>query len=76
MNIQQARKPAAKVEVIGRPMWQVSLKASVQRGRKRLKAMLCAAALNESIVMVFCPDSFLYPTEAGAQSARRAGHKC
>jgi hypothetical protein len=70
MNIQQARQPA--VEVIGRPMWQVSLKASVQRGRKRLKAMLCGAALNKSIVMVFCPDSFLYPME----SARRAGHKC
>ncbi len=43
MNIHQARQPALKVEVIGRPMWQVSLKASVQRGRKRLKAMLCAS---------------------------------
>ena len=43
MNIQQALKPAAKVEVIGRPMWQVSLRASLQRGKKRLKAMLCAS---------------------------------
>jgi hypothetical protein len=31
MNIQQARKPAAKVEVTGRALCQVSLKASVQR---------------------------------------------
>jgi hypothetical protein len=73
MNIQQARQPA--VEVIGRPMWQVSLKASVQRGRKRLRAMLCAAALNESFVIVFCPEIFV-PDGSGAQSARRAGHKC
>ena len=49
MNIQQARKcePAAEVKVIGRPLWQVSLKAWVQRGRKRLKAMWCAAALKQ-----------------------------
>jgi hypothetical protein len=56
MNIQELRLPAANVKVIGRPMWQVSLRASLQRGRKRLKAMLCAAALNESFVMVFCPE--------------------
>ena len=43
MNIQQALKPVAKVEVIGRPVWQVSLRASLQRGRKRLKAILCAS---------------------------------
>jgi hypothetical protein len=44
MNIQSCKcKPTAKVKVIGRPMWQVSLKASVQRGRKRLKEMLCAS---------------------------------
>jgi hypothetical protein len=45
MNNQQTREPAPKVEVTGRPMWQVSLKASVQRGRKRLKATLCAGVL-------------------------------
>jgi hypothetical protein len=47
MNIQQARKPAAKVKVTGRPLWHVSLNAWVQRGRKRLKAMWCAAALKQ-----------------------------
>ena len=47
MNIQQARKPAAKVKVTGRPLWQVSLRASIQRGGKRLKTMLCAAALKQ-----------------------------
>jgi hypothetical protein len=45
MNIQQLRLPAANVKVIGRPPWQVSLRASIQRGRKRLKAMLCASVL-------------------------------
>jgi len=33
--------------VTGRPMWQVSLKASIQRGQKRLRAMLCAIALKQ-----------------------------
>ena len=42
MNSQQACEAAAKVEVTGRPMWQVSLRASVQRGQKRLKAKLGA----------------------------------
>jgi hypothetical protein len=37
MGIQQARKPVAKVEVTGRPLWQVSLKAWIQRGEKRVK---------------------------------------
>jgi hypothetical protein len=37
MDIQQARKPVAKVEVTGRPMWQVSLMSSIQRGEKRVK---------------------------------------
>jgi hypothetical protein len=76
MNIQQLRLPVANVKVIGRPMWQVSLKASIQRGRKRLKAMLCAAALNKSIIMVFRPELILTPGGSGAQSVRRAGHKC
>ena len=43
MNHQPTREPALKVALTGRPKWQVSLKASVQRGRKRLKAVLCAA---------------------------------
>ena len=47
MNSQQAREPAAKVEVTGRPMWQVSLMASVQRAHKRLKARLGARILDE-----------------------------
>ncbi len=76
MNIQELRLPAANVKGIGRPMWQVSLRASLQRGRKRLKAMLCAAALNKSIVVVFCPGVIFVPDGSGAQSARRAGHKC
>jgi hypothetical protein len=42
MNIQQARKP---VKVVGRPLWQVSLMASIRRGQKRVKAMFCATAL-------------------------------
>jgi len=33
--------------VTGRPMWQVSLKASIQRGRKRFKAAFCAIALKQ-----------------------------
>jgi len=37
MNIQQAYEPEDKVEVTGRPMWQVSLMASIQRGQKRMK---------------------------------------
>ncbi len=37
MNTQQAYEPEDKVEVTGRPMWQVSLMASIQRGQKRLK---------------------------------------
>ena len=37
MNIQQAYEPEDKVEVTGRPMWQVSLMASIQRGQKRIK---------------------------------------
>jgi hypothetical protein len=76
MNIQQLRVLAANVKVIGRPLWQVSLRASVQRGRKRLKAMLCAAALNKKIVMVFCPELIFVPDGSRAQSARRVGHKC
>ncbi len=47
MNSQQACEPAAKVEVTGRPMWQVSLRASVQRGQKRLKARLRARVLKQ-----------------------------
>jgi hypothetical protein len=43
MKNQLTRERAAKVALTGRPKWQVSLKASVQRGRKRLKAVLCAA---------------------------------
>ena len=46
MNIRQACKPCkpgARVKVTGRPLWQVSLRASLQRGRKRFKAMLCAS---------------------------------
>jgi hypothetical protein len=43
MKNQLTRERAAKVAPIGRPHWQVSLKASVQRGRKRLKAALYAA---------------------------------
>ena len=75
MNIQQALKPVAKVEVIGRPHVAGNLRASLQRGKKRLKAMLCAAALNESIVLVFCPELTFVPDGSGAQSARRAGRK-
>ena len=37
MNTQQACELEDKVEVTGRPMWQVSLMASIQRGQKRLK---------------------------------------
>ena len=37
MNTQQAYEPEDKVDVTGRPMWQVSLMASIQRGQKRLK---------------------------------------
>jgi hypothetical protein len=37
MNTQRAYEPIEKVEVTGRPMWQVSLMASIQRGQKRLK---------------------------------------
>jgi hypothetical protein len=37
MNTQQTYEPEGKVEVTGRPMWQVSLMASIQRGQKRLK---------------------------------------
>jgi hypothetical protein len=33
--------------VTGRPMWQVGLKASIQRGQKRFKAVLCAVALKQ-----------------------------
>jgi hypothetical protein len=76
MNIRQLRLLAANDKVIGRPLWQVSLRASIQRGRKRLKAMLCAAALNKKIVMVFCPELIFVPDGSGAQSARRAGHRC
>src|SRR5258708_6695468 len=36
MNSQQAYQPEDKVKVTGRPMWQVSLVASIQRGQKRL----------------------------------------
>jgi hypothetical protein len=45
MNIQLAHKPAAKAKVTGRPMWRVSLRAAVQRGRRRIKVLFCAAAL-------------------------------
>jgi len=37
MNIQRTYEPIEKVEVTGRPMWQVSLMASIQRGQKRIK---------------------------------------
>ncbi len=37
MNTQQAYEPEDKVKVTGRPMWQVSLMASIQRGQKRIK---------------------------------------
>jgi hypothetical protein len=37
MNTQQAYQPEDKVKVTGRPMWQVSLMASIQRGQKRMK---------------------------------------
>jgi hypothetical protein len=37
MNIQRTYEPIEKVEVTGRPMWQVSLMASIQRGQKRMK---------------------------------------
>jgi hypothetical protein len=37
MNIQRTYQPIEKVEVTGRPMWQVSLMASIQRGQKRMK---------------------------------------
>jgi len=37
MNTQQAYEPEDKVKVTGRPMWQVSLVASIQRGQKRIK---------------------------------------
>jgi len=43
MNNQLAREGAPKAALTGRPKWQVSLKASVQRGRKRVKAVLCVA---------------------------------
>jgi hypothetical protein len=36
MNTQRTYEPADKVKVTGRPMWQVSLVASIQRGQKRL----------------------------------------
>jgi hypothetical protein len=42
---QQTHAAAPKVEPTGRPLWQVSLKASLQRRRKRLKASLYASAL-------------------------------
>jgi len=37
MNTQRTYQPIEKVEVTGRPMWQVSLVASIQRGQKRIK---------------------------------------
>ncbi len=37
MNTQRTYEPIEKVEVTGRPMWQVSLMASIQRGQKRIK---------------------------------------
>ena len=37
MNTQRTYQPIEKVEVTGRPMWQVSLMASIQRGQKRIK---------------------------------------
>jgi hypothetical protein len=37
MNTQRTYEPIEKVEVTGRPMWQVSLMASIQRGQKRMK---------------------------------------
>jgi len=42
MNTQQAYEPEDKVEVTGRPMWQVSLMASIQRGQKDLSGVACA----------------------------------
>ena len=43
MNTQLAYEPEDKVEVKGRPMWKVSLMASIQRGQKRLKrGRVCA----------------------------------
>jgi len=45
MNNQQTHEPPPKIELTGRPMWQVSLRASVQRGRKRLRARMYANAL-------------------------------
>ena len=44
-NKQQTQDAAPKIERTGRPMWQVSLRASLQRGRKKLKARLYASAL-------------------------------
>jgi hypothetical protein len=41
----QTRELTPQATFIGRPHWQVSLKASLQRGRKRLKATLCATVL-------------------------------
>jgi hypothetical protein len=48
MNNQQTapnQQITPKVQRTGRPLWQVSLKASLQRGRKKLKARLYANAL-------------------------------
>jgi hypothetical protein len=66
MNIQQLREPAAKVKVIGRPMWQVSVRASLQRRRKSLKAMLCAS------VAKLCASVLKHCTSCGPQVLGRA----
>jgi hypothetical protein len=42
---------APKIQPTGRPLWQVSLKASLQRRRKRRQARLYASALQH------CPAS-------------------
>ena len=66
MNNQQLRQPAAKVKVIGRPMWQVSVRASLQRGRQRLKAMLCAS------VAELCASVLKHCASCGPQVLGRA----
>jgi hypothetical protein len=43
MNHQETPQPASRPKLTGRPLWQVSLKASVQRIRKRRRAKLYAA---------------------------------
>lgn len=47
MNHQQARESTLKVVPVGRPSWQVSLRASVQRARKRLRTVFWGSALKD-----------------------------